>query len=256
MRLHPVGRLILLLTLYWGGTCSVVAEQSATFKIMTEELRPLSYRENDELNGVCVELVRELLKLRGHPDNILLYPWDRAYQETATEPNRILFSVGRSEAREPLFKWVGPLLANPTYLFKRHDSNLHIESLEDARSVRSIAVRENYFAHTHLTKMGFQNLTVTRDESIDLQMLLADRTDLIAVGILGIGEYCKTLDVDCSLIANTGVKVYDSQLYLAFSRSTPDAVIDDWQRSLDQLISSPVYQQIINAYVPGSSALR
>ena len=39
---------------------------------------------------------------------------------------------------------------NVTYLYKHRGSPVNIHSLEDARAVPSIAVRENYFAHTQL----------------------------------------------------------------------------------------------------------
>ena len=35
------------------------------YKIMTEELKPFGYVDNGEIKGVCVEIVREVLKVVG-----------------------------------------------------------------------------------------------------------------------------------------------------------------------------------------------
>ena len=216
---------------------------------MTEEFKPFGYTEKDEIKGVCVDIVRVLLKTVDHPDNILVYPWDRAYQEAQKLPGRILFSVGRNEAREHLFKWVGPLISNVTYFYKKRGSDVHIKTLEDAREIKSIAVRANYFAHTLLKEKGFQNLVVTRDELIDLRMLAAGRANLIAAGELGLKSYCEQTSLDCSQIENTGVVVYDSKLYLAFSKDTPQKEIARWQNALDKVKNRPIYSKIISQYI-------
>lgn len=240
----------MLLVVALCGCLSVAAESPAPFKIMTEELRPFGYVENGQLTGVCVDIVRALLERLDHPDQIHVYPWDRAYQEVQHQPGRILFSMGRSPAREELFKWVGPLLSNVTYLYRHQSSALDIHTLDDARRVGTIAVRENYFAHTLLAELGFTNLFLTREGDLDVQMLVAGRTDLIAVGELSLQELCRAGTVDCHQIVNTGVPIQDSKLYLAFSRSTPDTEIQRWQRELDALRASPVYAEILRRYLP------
>lgn len=219
------------------------------FRIMTEELKPLAYTENGQIRGVCVEIVREVLKVVGHPDVIKVYPWDRAYQDASHEPQRILFAMGRSEARENLFKWVGPLISNVTYLYKRRGSPVTIHSLDDARAVSSIAVRENFFAHTQLQSLGFQNLFPSMEEALDLKMLLADRADLAAFGELSLTPACEAAGVECSQVENTGVMIYDSKLYMAFSRQTDDTEIQRWQAALDQVKASPVFNEIVARYL-------
>lgn len=231
-------------------TISLVSPTVAQdFKIMTEELKPFGYVDNGEIKGVCVEIVREVLKVLGHPDDIKVYPWDRAYLEVSHEPGRILFAMGRNEAREGLFKWVGPLISNVTYLYKHRGSPVLIHNLEEARSVRMIAVRENFFAHTQLQAFGFNNLYLSREEELDLKMLAADRVDLAAFGELSLPAACEGANVDCSLIENTGVMIYDSKLYIAFSLQTDDKEIQLWQSALDQVKASPVFSEIIARYI-------
>ncbi|MCG8610441.1 MAG: transporter substrate-binding domain-containing protein [Pseudomonadales bacterium] len=216
---------------------------------MTESLEPFSfYAEDGSLRGVCVDLMRALLKRVDHVDNIEVLPWDRAYWETQTLPDRILIGVGRSEAREHLFHWVGPLLDNATYFYKQKGSNVNLRSFDDARKVESIAVRQNYFAHSLLDREGFKNLFLTRDEAMIYLMLVAGRADLIAAGEWGLKPTCSKLEIDCTRIENTGVKVYDSKLYLAFSKSTSVLELERWQKALEALRDDPVYHDIVQSY--------
>lgn len=222
---------------------------NAAFRILTEELEPFGYTENGEIKGVCVEIVRELLKSVNHPDTIQVLPWERAYKETQINANRILFSVGRSEARESHFKWVGPILENTTYFYKNKEDPISLTSIDDARKAASISVRENYFSHSFLSKRGFDNLFFTRDEGLVYLMLASKRTDLIAVGELRLKPACKKHGIDCSVIENTGVKLSESKLYLAFSKDTPQAEITRWQKALDSLKNQPIFTKIVQKYV-------
>ncbi|MCP4118421.1 MAG: transporter substrate-binding domain-containing protein [Desulfobacteraceae bacterium] len=216
---------------------------------MTEELRPFGYLENNRIKGVCVEIVREVLKMVDHPDNIAIYPWKRAYHDIQHNSNRILFSMGRNQAREPLFKWVGPLIANTTYFYKRRGSAIHIKSLDDARLVKRISVRENYFTHTLLKAEGFNNFELTRDGILDLRKLNQGRVDLIAQGELSLKSMCVKAGVDYQNIENTGVILFDSKMYMAFSKDTPDAEIEKWQTALDAVKQKPIFKKIVIKYI-------
>ncbi len=237
---------VVIISMAWQFVCPLHATE---YKIMTEELRPFGYLEDNQIKGLCVEIVREVLKIVDHPDKIVIYPWKRAYHDIQHNPNLILFSMGRNEARESLFKWVGPLVANTTYFYKRRGSAIHIRSLKDARLVKRISVRENYFTHTLLKARGFNNFELTRDEILDLRKLDLGRVDLIAQGELSLKSMCAKAGVDYQNIENTGVKLFDSKLYMAFSKDTPLAEIEKWQKALEAVKQKPVFRIIINKYI-------
>ncbi len=50
-------------------------------------------------------------------------------------------------------------------------------------------------------------------------------------------------------IERTEVKLYDSALFLVFSKDTPDEVVVQWQRALDNVKSSGKYQAIYDRYI-------
>jgi len=60
-------------------------------------------------------------------------PWKRAYRYLLEEPNVVLFTVTRTEERETLCNWVGPVASSQLVFFARKDSSLVINRLEDAK---------------------------------------------------------------------------------------------------------------------------
>ncbi len=59
------------------GMVSQVSAES--FSIMTEEYPPFNYTEDGKLTGLSSEVMAELIKRIGHPNNIKVLPWARAY---------------------------------------------------------------------------------------------------------------------------------------------------------------------------------
>ena len=86
-------------------------------------------------------------------------------------------------------------------------------------------------------------------ETLDLQMLLANQADLAAFGELSLPTACGAANLDCSMVENTGVMIYDSKLYMAFSLQTDDAEIQRWQAALNQVKASPAFNEIVARYI-------
>ena len=55
--------------------------------------------------------------------------------------------------------------------------------------------------------------------------------------------------LDLNKIQNTNIKLYESTLYIAFSKETSDDEILRWQQALDQLKLSGLYQKLYLAYI-------
>ena len=219
------------------------------YTIMTEELPPLSYEENGKITGLSVELVREILKIVDHPDNIAILPWARAYMYAQDKPKHILFAMGRNPVRENLFKWVGPLVSNRTHFYKRRGSDVHIKSMEDAKKVKAIGVVKNDFNHVQLESEGFKNLVINVTVLPNIKMLALDRIDLLPSGEIGLYKAVKKIGVDPNLIERTDVMIFDSKLYIAFSKDTPDSEIEKWQKALDQIKENGIHAKTVNKYL-------
>ena len=219
------------------------------FTILTENYPPYNYldEETNEIKGISTEIVRKLLKRMNHPDNIKVYPWTRAYNLLKTKDNIILFSTSRTPLREDLFKWVGPIISYEVFFFAKKGSNIEINSLEDAKKVESIGTGNNTSGHIFLKKNGFENLDVVANANLNSRKLLAGRIDLWLSGDLSGIYRTKRLGLDPDLLKPV-YSLRTEDLYLAFSKSTPDSVINKWQRELDIIKNSKEYKNIVDKY--------
>ena len=221
---------------------------SQNFTIMAEDLPPFIYADasSHEPEGIAIKIVQHLAKQMKHSQDIEIASWNKAYNLIKDNDGYALFPVSRRPNREELFKWVGPLLKSTSYLYKRRDSNLQINSLEDARKVNAIGVVKNYAGHQLLQKEGFDNLVAVGHTKGVIRALAFKRADLIEVGDVFLPFRSKQAEVDYKILENTNVKLLEQYQYLAFSKNTPDVVVLKWQKALDEMKKNGVYNQISN----------
>lgn len=240
--------LLLTILLFLSGNPSFAAHKAQSFRIITEEFPPYNYTSDDgKTVGISTEIVREMLKRLGHPDNIKIIPWSDGYRLAQEEDNIILFSTTRSPSREKLFKWVGPLVPNNLAFFARKSDGISFKTLKDAKAVKSIGVYKDDFGELLLKEKGFNNLEAVLENSLNVQKLLDGEIDLWIANELT-GKH---------MLAKAGAvgrieKVFDVQkdyMSISFSRSTPDAVIDKWQKVLDEIKSDGTYAQIFSQWI-------
>ena len=224
------------------------AEESShqTFKIMTEEYPPYNFAENGKITGASTEIVQELLKRVGHRDNIKLHSWSLAYKLIQEKAGHILFSTTKTRDREKLFKWVGPLLPQKLVFFARKGSNYSFSTVTEAKKVGRIGVYRDDVGDLLLKEKGFKNLDRVIDNQLNPKKLVAKRIDLWLVGEL-VGNH---LAVKAGL-ADKIEKVFDvltRPLYIAFSKDTPDSVIEKWQKNLDEMKADGTYKRILEKW--------
>lgn len=219
-----------------------------TFRIITEEFPPYNYTsKNGVVQGISTEIVRTILKRLGHPDNIELIPWTDGYRTIQEEDNIILFSTTRTPIREKLFKWVGPLVPNNSVFFARKNAGITIANMEDAKKVESIGVYKDDFAELLLKEKGFTNLEVELENRKNLLKLIDGQIDLWVANELT-GKHMAA----GSAAGDKIEKIFDIQkdyMFIAFSKSTPDSVVNEWQQILDDIKSDGTYAQIFSQWI-------
>lgn len=217
-----------------------------TFTIMTEEYPPYNYMENGRIKGIATEIVREILKVIKHPDNIKIFSWSRGYNLILKNDNYILFSTTRSPIREDLFKWVGPLVPNKTVFFARKGSGISINKLNDAAKVKSIGTYKDDFGELLLKKEGFTNIDSVVDNKLNIKKLATGRVDLWIINEV-IGNHLAS-KAGLSDKIEPVYEVTSEQMFIAFSRNTSDSVIEKWQKVLDAIKADGTYNKIFDKY--------
>ena len=225
-----------------------VSFSTQNFTIMAEDLPPFIYANatSNEPEGIGIKIVEHLANKMKHSQDIEIASWNKAYNLIKHKDGYALFPVSRRPSREALFKWVGPLLKSTSYLYKRRDSNITIQTLEDAKKVNAIGVVKNYAGHQLLQKEGFNNLIAVGHTKGVIRALAFKRADLIEVGDVFLPFRSKQAQVDYKLLEKTNVKLLEQYQYLVFSKNTPDEVIKKWQKALDEMKEDGTYDQISN----------
>jgi polar amino acid transport system substrate-binding protein len=216
-------------------------------KIMTEDYPPFNYEnDNGKLTGFSVEIVEEMAKRVGYKKPIELLPWSRAYNLTLNKDGYALFSMTRNSAREDLFEWVGPLVPNKSVLWGVASREYSVNSLDDLKNYK-IGTYKDDADEIRLKELGLEaNIDSVIKDDLNLKKLLSGKIDLwvggdpgnlITAKKAGKGDEIKRVFV-----------LAETQMYLAFSKSTDKAEIKKWQDALDALKQNGFYDKVWDKY--------
>jgi len=204
--------------------------------ILTEDSPPGNFIDDcGELQGLSVDIVREIMKRLELDLTIKILPWARSYKMLQKKPDVMLFSTTRTADRDKQFKWVGPLIKLEWVFLARKDSNVFITSLDDARSVSQIGTYREDARQQYLKAHGFTNLYSVNEMPQLLKMLDLKRVDLIATS-KSLYKYCcgrHMNSLDKFRVVHTFKK---AELFMAFSQKTDDSIVKQWQQIYDDLV--------------------
>ncbi|MBW2545397.1 MAG: transporter substrate-binding domain-containing protein [Deltaproteobacteria bacterium] len=219
-------------------------------QVYTLEYPPVCFTKDGKATGIATEMVREALKRLDVSYDIRSLPWKRAYAYLSEEPDVMLFTVTRTEARENLFKWAGPIITSRLVFFARKDSTIEIKSLEDAKKVDRIGLVQGYSVEKHLRERGFTNIdTMGASEKTNPVKLMKGRIDLWAtVDLVGIYN-AKLQGINPEDMKIVYVVIKDQHKYIAFSKQVPDEIVQKWQDVLDEMKQDGTFKKVLDKWV-------
>jgi len=210
------------------------------FRLMTDPLPPFNFKSNsNEIRGITADALITIMNRSGldvsHKD-IEIMPWPRAHKMAEKGSKAVLFSVARTEAREKLFKWVGPIHPITIGFIAAKNANIQIRQDSDLKQYRIGVVRESAPEQiakkkTNLTQKDL--LSLAKPDQI-IEMLKLGRVDLIIHSDILLSY----------LLENHGLRQNDFEmvyplmtldLYIVFSTDTEDALISKLQSELDKM---------------------
>jgi len=239
--------------------CSCLIVQAAVavdiddLTFVTEEYPPVNFQQDGRLQGISVDMLEAMLisvNAESRREDIQYLPWARGYEMLQRVPNTVLFATTRTDAREQLFKWVGPIVLSRNVLLARRDSDISVSSIDELNELDlQVAVIREDVAEQLLLEFGTEPKLIRWVASNDsaARMLHAGRIDLWAYGE----------DVALWRIRELGfpkeafkvVYVLDeSPLYYALHLDTPDEIVSTLQGALDQLRESGEAERILAHY--------
>ena len=216
---------------------------SAELTILTENLPPLNYVENDVLVGPSVEIVKEIQRRVGSEEPIQVYPWARAYKMALEDENVVLFGMTYTKVRHDKFKWVGPLAKKRDILVAKKGSGIKINSLEDAKKVKRIGTLRDDTRGRLLKRLGFTNLEPVSDEQKNAKKLVLGRIDLWTYKKPGLKTVCELAGVDYNEIEEV-YHLREIDLMIAFSKKTSDSIVQKWRNAFNEMLADGTIMQI------------
>ena len=85
---------------------SAVFARNPPLLVVTEDLWPFNYLEDNQIKGSATVLVKRILKQADMDYTLALLPWARSYQMALTKPNVLIYTINQTPERDENFHWV------------------------------------------------------------------------------------------------------------------------------------------------------
>ena len=217
-------------------SCAVLLPLGAqTIHVVTEQT-PYTYLVEGKVGGTATEVVELSLRRAELNDfQVKLYPWARAYDMALKTPNVLIFLIARTAARENQFRWAGEIMKIQYHLYRLKHKPLAITDLESAKRF-TIGVMRDDVRHQYLKAKGFERLVISAQSVDNFKKLLSGQVDLVPLTTDDASSLCKETRFDCAGLERVlTLDEASTGLYMAYSASTPDAVVQRTQRAFDKL---------------------
>lgn len=224
---------------------TALAQPNLTY--YTESYPPSNYLENGKLTGVSVETLKAIWQQLNIPEQpIYLVPWARGYKIVKNTSNTVLFTMAKTKARTPHFKWVGPLYIAEHLLIARQNFNAKIKTMSDAHKY-SIAAIKNDISEITLIKEGMPDKNIVKVSQLrqGILMLNKGRVDLMIISRSALHNLLQSQQIKQSVIKMV-YSVNRLGNYFAFNKNTPDQTIQQFQTAFEQIY--PIRQKINKKY--------
>lgn len=228
---------------------SLISLQSlaARIEVVTED-SIYAYPLEGKVVGPGSQIVEDTLRGAALNDyQLSLYPWARAYEKALHESNVLIYPITRTAIREALFKWVGEIDRVTIKFYKlRALDGITLDSLEDAKRY-TVGVVRNDTKQIFLQLQGFTRLVVSADNHDNFQKLLNQQVQLLPMSEASARLACEAAHVDFSTLQDIySVDDQPAKIYMAFSRNTPDEIVEKARRSFEHLERSGAVARIWN----------
>lgn len=195
--------------------------------------------EAEKVTGAAVDVVEIIMERAGNPidtEEIQSISWARAIFDVENISKTMIFCVARTAQREDKFKWVGPVAELNLGLVAKREPRIEIRDKADLHEYRIGAVRNSGPAQILETvyQIPIDELTLLSNDTLQFKMLESGRVDLITQADTAAPAWLTKLGLDQADYEMVHV-MKRLKLYVAFNKSTDQALIDRIQAALDDL---------------------
>ncbi len=220
------------------------ADFPGTIQLITEQYPPLTFRNSfGDITGYGTDVVNEIMKRNKVTLDVRLTLWSIGYELALYNPNVCLFTMDRTETRENLFQWVGPIGTNTTWFYTRAGSGITIKSLEEAKNLKTVGVISSWFSGQRLQELGFTNLVAGREPVVMAKKLMNGDIDAFVCSGVTFPDIIKDAGYSYNEVVPS-FNLMSSDYYIAFSLGTPKKTVDQWQSAFNAIRTDGTLQAI------------
>lgn len=223
-------------------TVSHLSLANSDIKIYTEDYPPLNYFKNGKLTGASIDIVQAIQNDIKSNHSVEVLPWKRAFLTTLKNKNSAIFSIARSQSREDLFKWVGPIAIKSYALYSLKKNNIVINSLDNIEDF-TVGVQEGSIAQEFIQTQGKIKIYSVIKPQQSLEMLMKNRIDFWYTDSDSIANLAQKMHMPISLFTKSAV-IKKAKLYIAFNKDTADDTVALWQKTYQKLYKAKVIEAI------------
>lgn len=203
---------------------------AAPLIVNTEDYPPFNYAsEQGQIIGSATRVLREALRTADIEAEFRLLPWARAYTAARLREQHCVYSTTRTDEREALFRWAGPLAINEWSAFSLAGRNIEASTTAELANFRVGSFREDAVGD-YVEGQGIEVLRA-HNERENLSRLHAGLVDVIVTG-KATGEFLANAK---NVTLQHLFTFYRAPLYLACHPSVSKDLIKRLQHHLSPL---------------------
>ena len=221
-----------------------------TLQIYTENYPPLTFMNPfGQITGFGTDIVHDIMERNKVFASVKLSTWSNGYELALHNPNFCLFTMDRTDIRENLFQWVGPIGTNATYFYTRAGSGITINSLADARGLAAVGTVSSWFSDQRLRELGFTNLVSGSEPGSMTKKLMMGEIDAFVCSAVTFPTILSEQGFTYSEVTEA-FELMSSDFYIAFSKNTPATTVNQWQTALVAMKQDGTYNAIRQKWFP------
>ncbi|HXP96043.1 MAG TPA: transporter substrate-binding domain-containing protein [Telmatospirillum sp.] len=219
---------------------------AAGLRFVGGEIPPYVYSQDGKPNGAASLIVMEMARELGEPFALEFLPWKRAQDETQQNDNVAIIPLARNAEREPLYKWVGPIVVDQEVLITLAGGKAAPKSLAEAKDW-SICTLLGSPTVNVLSQAGFTNVQPTKDMATCSRMTNAGRVDAWSAARM-VAPYQYRMDGFDPGMLRYGALVRPNEIYMGLSPKVSNETVARWQGALEKLRANGKVAAILKTF--------
>lgn len=228
--------------------------QAEMIHVVGTEYPPFTHTspEDGKPTGFAIELLQTMFEDLSIDSRIELFTWKRAEVLLTDNPNTLAL-MARTEQRETLYKWVGPVYPRTLYLYRlKTRPDLQLNTIDDVKSYK-VGVVRGYASVTEVLNAGVpqNNLDEVSADSLNIKKLFSHRIDFLPNNDMVLAHLLRQEGYSFDQVEHAFVITPEGQSYFYYglNRSTDDALVQKLQNALETLKSDGRYDAILQRYL-------